>query len=84
MDAEVALAHCAEQCTRHRVQQHVAIGVALEPAVVRNQHPAEHERAIRHERVRVEAVADPHPRHSDRLRSASCWSSLAFGSLRDV
>ena len=56
--AHVALARRPEERVAHRVQDAVAVGVALEAAAVGHLDPAEAERAPRHQAVGVEAVAD--------------------------
>src|SRR5262249_59473136 len=75
--AEVALAERAEEGARDRVQEHVAIGVALEAARVRGPSAAEPQRAPRDPPGRGEAPPRPHapapppPRRPPPARAAS-------------
>ena len=72
--ADVAEARRAEDGVDERVRDHVAVGVAREPARVVEADAAEHERHAVLERVGVDAHADPelgHPSGSCRPRRAS-------------
>ena len=56
--ADVAQRGGAEQRVGDRVAQRVGVGVAEQAVRVRDRHAAQHQRAARHQRVRVPAFAD--------------------------
>ena len=64
--AQVPEGERAEEGVRHRVGQHVGVGVAPEPPLGRDLDPPQHERPALDEGVDVEPQADP--RHRDRPR----------------
>ena len=64
MAADVAQPRRAQQRVADRVQQHVGVGMAGEPALVGNVDAADDELAIFGKSVHVEAVADPEVIHS--------------------
>ena len=72
--AHVARGGRAQQRVAHGVEQAVAVGVALQAALVGHAHAAEHERPARHQPVRVEAAgrrgarSRPQPRRAARPR----------------
>ena len=66
--ADVAEAGGAEQRVADRVQQHVGVGMAVEPFLMRDVDAADDELAPGDQRMHVEALADPHARRrQDRL-----------------
>ena len=76
MLAEIAGAERAQQRAGDRVQQHVAVGVAGQPAVVRDLDAAEAQRPPCGEPMRIEA--QPHPRrHRAPASSASARARSA-------
>ena len=59
--ADVPQPCSAEHGIGDRVQQHVGVGMTLEPAFERNLHAADDELAARHQRVHIETLPYPHP-----------------------
>src|SRR6185369_1411474 len=59
------------------MDQHVRVGVAVQPAVVRNRHSAQHQPAPRDEGMHVETVADANG-HGE----ACCAARIAPASTR--
>ena len=59
MPAEVSRAERTEKRAGHGVEQHVPVGMTLEPALERDPHSSEHQGTPGDEPVRVPAVADP-------------------------
>jgi hypothetical protein len=57
---QIPLAERADQRTRHRVKQRVAIRVPLQAAIERNFDTAEHQRPTRHELMRIDSLANSH------------------------
>ena len=73
--ADVLEARGAEHRVGERVREHVAVGVAGEPARMVDPDAAEHERHAVLERVRVDAGADPVLGHGSRSGSSASEST---------
>ena len=69
--SDVAQRERAEDGVAHGVQQDIGVGVAVEAALVRNDHAAQHEPAAGDERMDVEPVADAHVGHGSTTSGTS-------------
>ena len=76
--ADVAQAGGAQQRVHDRVGEHVGVGVAQQPAVVVDLHPAEHQATAVDEHVAVVALADHEAPIGSirRVRPSNTHSSL--------
>ncbi len=74
MLADVAEARRAEQRVADGMQQHIGIGVAVEPFRVLDLDAADDQLAAKHQRMHIEALADSHNPRA-RIASAIATSS---------
>ena len=83
MAADVAQPGGADQCIGHRVQQHVGIRMAEQAGVMFDRDAADDERAARHQRMAIVALADSEPRMPRHLLPSknSSASATSCGSV---
>ena len=60
MATEITFSEGPQNCVANRVEQDIAVRVALEPAIEGNLDTAKHQGPVGHELMGVEALADSH------------------------
>src|SRR5690606_25764217 len=83
--ADIAQRHRAEQCIAERMQQHVAIGMRQQAALMWNPHAAERDEVALAEAMHVVTVADTHSQNTRKRPAADSTGPVTawlIGTMR--